>query len=619
MCGIAGFIAPLPQEALESRMRPVLSTMVRRGPDSDGIHHWPGVVLGHRRLAILDLSVSGHQPMVSDDGQVGIVFNGCIYNFWELRRQLEQCGQNFRSQCDTEVLLRGYLAWGLDKLLPLLRGMFAFSIWDQRKKTLYMVRDRLGVKPLLYTANGNSIAFASTVTALQQTGLVGEVDPKAVLDLLEFGWVSDRNTILAGCSKVQAGTVVEWREGTIRSRTYWTLPQETRTISFEEAVEETEALLLESVRLRLISDVPMGALLSGGIDSSLICWAVSKLNANLKTFTVGTGGDASDESEGAIQTARALQIPHEVIQLAPGDEPELQDLFNAFGEPFACSSALGMLRVCKAVRPEATVLLTGDGGDDVFLGYPHYRHFLLAQNLANKIPAAFARNWPLLRKAIPPLGPLRRAVHLMDYSTGGLAAITGVHDGLPYYQQFGMLGPRLQNISLADRQIVPSLQSARNLLPEFLEYERRTRFVAEYMTKVDGASTFHSIEARSPLLDQHLWEFASTIPFSVRLRGGELKAVLRALARKRLGPEIADRRKQGFTIPVARWLPTVWKPQLERLLENPILEQQGWLQRGSLRPAVQKAIAGQRAPEQLWFLVVLEEWLRNHSSKNGLS
>ena len=246
--------------------------------------------------------------MLSEDGQIGLVFNGCIYNFLELRGELESRGHRFRSHCDTEVLLRGYQEWGIDALTARLRGMFAFAIWDKPRRRLTLARDRLGVKPLVYCARHGEIAFASTVAALRSAGFGGEIDPQAVLDLLEFGYVTEDRAIYGGISKLPPATILEWRGGGIEQRRYWSLPEidESSRVTFEEAVEETERLLVESVRLRLISDVPIGALLSGGVDSALVCWAMRELNANIKAFTVRAPGDSSDESADAAHTARRL-------------------------------------------------------------------------------------------------------------------------------------------------------------------------------------------------------------------------------------------------------------------------------------------------------------------------
>jgi asparagine synthase (glutamine-hydrolysing) len=587
--------------------------MARRGPDAEGMASWDDAVLGHRRLSILDLSDAGKQPMVSDDGTVGLVFNGCIYNFQDLRHDLQQAGHVFHSQTDTEVLWRGYQQWGIDRLVARLRGMFAFAIWDQPLRKLYLVRDRLGVKPLVYAEQNGQIAFASTVTALRDAGIVHDIDPDAMLEFLEFGWVSDALTIYRNARKVPAATVVEWHDGHVTERSYWDPPAPgSRPMPFEEAVERTEELLLEAVKLRLIADVKVGSLLSGGIDSTLIAWALAKLNVNLKTFTVSTPGHLADESAAAAETAALLGIPHEIIDLSPQEQPALNDLTCAYGEPFACSSALGLLQVCKAVKPKVTVLLTGDGGDDVFLGYTHHRNFWRAERLANRIPRASEHVWQSIRPLIARFPALRRPMHLTDYAVGGLGAALRTHDGLPYYERAGMLGEAFAGRRLWHRQVTLSIDSGRRLMEEFLDYERRTRFVAEYMTKVDGGAMFYAIEARSPFLDHVLWEHAASLPIGLRLHRGELKAILRTLVRRHVGPQVAARKKQGFTVPVGNWLVSEWKPQLESICDGSVLEQDGWLQRGSLRQNASRAISQGRSPVQLWTLVVLENWLREN-------
>ena len=621
MCCIAGFVAvSLPRNAAEL-VRSMNFSQARRGPDGEGLFVWEGcAAFGHRRLAIYDLTDAGRQPMLSDDGQIGIVFNGSIYNFLDIRKELEGCGCHFHSQCDTEVLLQGYREWGIDDLTRRLRGMFAFAIWDHPARKLTMVRDRLGVKPLLYSVSGKKLAFASTARALAVADFAGDIDPDAVLEFLEFAWVSEDRCIFRNVKKLAPATILEWQNGRISERRYWSLPASgSRPVRFDDAVAETEELLLDAVRIRLEADVPVGALLSGGVDSTLICWAMSKLGANIRSFTVGTPGDPADESSDARATAKLLGISHEVIELPPGEQPALDDLINAYGEPFACSSALAMLRVSKAVKGKATVLLTGDGGDDVFLGYTYHRHFLRAQMLANQLPEAAAKIWPALRKVVRRIPSLRRPMHLMDFATAGLGGATRVHDGLPYYEREGLLGDRLNGRVLAQRAIPASFQSARQLLADFLEYERRTRFVSEYMTKVDGATMYYAIEARSPFLDQRIWESAAAMPFEVHLRGGELKAVLREIVRRRVGPEVASRRKQGFTVPVERWLAAGWKEQLQSLSDGRTrLEEEGWVAPGTLRIAVGKAGAHTRVPTQMWSLLVLEHWLQKNRAVPAL-
>src|SRR5688572_16419672 len=615
MCGIAGLAGFDDREESRHRVRRMMSTLARRGPDGEGLEGWNEALLGHRRLSIFDLSDAGRQPMLSPDGSIGIVFNGAIYNFRELRVELEARNYKFKSHTDTEVLVHGYDAWGLDLLLEKIRGMYAFALWDDRKRTLFLVRDRLGVKPLLYSAKNGQIAFASTARALRAGGFVDEIDDVAMAEYLEFGYVTDDRSIYRDAKKVAAANVVEWCDGEIETREYWRPPTPSSTQpSFAEAVEETERLFVRAVEKRLFADVPVGALLSGGIDSSLVCWAIQHLGGDITAFTVGTSGDPSDETADASETARSLGVRHKVLELSGDSEPNIDELVSAYGEPFACSSALGMLRVSKAVRGSATVLLTGDGGDDVFLGYPEHRHLWLAQKVARSLPGFVASGWRGNRNKVPQVGSLKRLSSFLNYSTGGLGAVACAHDGLPSYQRYGMLGERLAGVSVAQRDIDWSSESGRNVLSEFLEYDRGNRFVGEYMTKVDGATMFHSLEARSPFLDQDLWEFASSLSFELRLHGGQLKSVLRELARQKLGERLASGRKRGFTIPVQRWLVGRWQNALTELLQTSILDQQGWINSRAVLDRLKLAVEKGWAPNQLWYIFVLESWLRHEQS-----
>jgi len=592
----------------------MVQALARRGPDSEGVAKWPNAVLGHRRLAIVDLSAAGNQPMLSDDGQIGLVFNGCIYNFLELRQDLEQKGHRFRSRCDTEVLLRGYEEWGIDVLAGRLRGMFAFGIWDQRRRTLTLVRDRLGVKPLIYSQRHGEIGFASTIGALRAGGFGDEVDPDAIMDVLEFGWVADDHSIYVGMRKLPPASILEWHDGGISERQYWKLPagSESSPTTFEEAVEETERLLVESVKLRLIADVPIGVLLSGGIDSALVCWATRELNANLTAFTVRAPGDASDESADAAHTAKVLGIPHEIVEM-PDTSFSLDELVDAYSEPFACQSAQATLWVARAVKRRATVLLTGDGGDDVFFGYPFFWNAWLAQRLAQRLPAGSAAAWHAVRKACPRSGPARRLRNFLDYATGGLGEHARAHDGLPYYERRSMLGERLAGRQLPERRMKSSAESGRRLLWDVFEYHRRMHFTSEFMPKVDGGTMYYAIEARAPFLDQKIWECAAAMTPEVRFHGGRLKAVLREIARRRVTPEVAARKKRGFTVPVEEWLAERWSGMLDRLRGNTLLESEGWVRRGALQGPLEAALSERRVPIQLWRLLVLEHWLARNA------
>lgn len=616
MCGIAGLAGSGDREQAQDRVRRMMATLARRGPDGEGLEIWDRAVLGHRRLSIFDLSDAGRQPMLSPDRSIGIVFNGAIYNFRELRVELEAQHYKFKSHTDTEVLVHGYDAWGLDRLLDKIRGMFAFALWDDRRRTLFLVRDRLGVKPLLYSARNGQIAFASTARALRAGGFVGQIDDEAMAEYLEFGYVTDDRSIYRDANKVAAANVVEWRDGEISTREYWRPPVPSSTQpSFSEAVAETERLFVRAVERRLFADVPVGSLLSGGIDSSLVCWAIAHLGGDVTAFTVGTPGDPADETADAAETARRLGIRHQVLELAGDTGSNLDELVSAYGEPFACSSALGMLRVSKAVRGSATVLLTGDGGDDVFLGYPEHRHLFMAQKLARSLPGFLASGWRGYgNQVVPQVGTLKRLSSFLNYSTGGLGAVACAHDGLPSYERYGMLGERLAGFSVSRRNIEWSSESGRNVLSEFLEYDRANRFVGEYVTKVDGATMFHSLEARAPFMDQDLWEFAAGLSFETRLHGGRLKAILRELARQKIGDRLAKGRKRGFTIPVQRWLVGRWREALTESLETSILDREGWINSRAALERLKVATENGWAPNQLWYIFVLESWLRQEQS-----
>lgn len=612
MCGIAGLVKAVDQGEARERVRRMTCALARRGPDGEGLEEWSDAVLGHRRLAIFDLSEAGRQPMTSADGTLGIVFNGAIYNFRRLREELVESGYEFRSHTDTEVLIHGYREWGIDRLVEKIRGMFAFGLWDDRERRLFLVRDRLGVKPLVYAlGRDGEIAFASTVRALKSGGLPGFIDEQALLEYLEFGFVTDERAIYEGAQKVPAATIVEWDAGQLRTRTYWSPPTESSIgPSFEEAVEQTEALFLRAVEMRLFADVPVGALLSGGVDSSLVCWAIAKLGGDVTAYTIGTPGDAWDETADARATAARLGIRHRVLNLSPEDSTGPEEMVAAYGEPFACASALGMLSVSRMVAPEATVLLTGDGGDDVFLGYPEHRHLWMASRLARALPEAAANGWLSFREKIPRHGPLRRFASFLDYTTGGLGAVASAHDGLPAYRQNGLLGERLSSLTVWQREMDWSLDSGRQVLGQFLEYDRHMRFVGEYLTKVDGATMHYALEARSPFLDQDLWEFASSLPFGLRLRRGNSKALLRELARRRIGDRVARGRKRGFGVPVQRWITGRWRAQVEESLRESLLEREGWIRASAALEQLERAAREGWASKQLWYIFVLESWLR---------
>lgn len=611
MCGIAGrasIDSIPPDEGITAAMSTALS---RRGPDGSGEFRWENASLAHRRLAILDLSDRGRQPMVDSTGQIGLVFNGAIYNFRELRAELEGLGYRFSSTSDTEVLLHGYHAWGIRRLARRVSGMFAFGIWDDRSRELFLVRDRLGVKPLLFADDGRQISFASTADALQHAGLAGDLDPQSVADFLEWGVVPDQGSIFAGVQKLPPATIARWHDGHFSQEEYWQLPQIHRRSNgpdFVEAVDHTESLLKAAVSRRLQADVPIGALLSGGIDSALVCWALREAGADVETYTFSSPGAPEDETQDALRTAAELGIQLQVLEVGPGTSA-LSELVGAYGEPFACGSALGMLSLSAAARSSATVLLTGDGGDDVFLGYPHHRFLWYAQRLGTAIPRGAAAMLPPFRG--PATGRARRIANFGAYATYGLGALLQVRRSFRFLADQGALGDRLRSLSPTSYAIPTVGGAGASVLDDYLAWARRNQFVSEYLVKVDGATMHHGLEARSPFLDHELWEFAASLPYNVRLHRGRLKSVLREIAARRISKRVAAGRKRGFEVPISRLLKGPWREEAHAALASPLLEEGGWLDTNALR----KWISGSDpVPLPVWYAVVLALWLERSTS-----
>jgi asparagine synthase (glutamine-hydrolysing) len=609
MCGIAGIVGLTDNETGRLKVEQMVGVLERRGPDAKGLAEWPGAVLGHRRLAIFDLSEAGAQPMSTTDGALAVVFNGAIYNFKSVRAELEKLGCRFRSHSDTEVLLHGYRAWGMEPLVQRLRGMFAFGLWDNPARKLYLVRDRLGVKPLVFARRGKQLAFASTVRALKCGGYAGAINDDAILDILRWGFVGEEHCIYRSVQKLPAATILEWSAGNYRQYCYWQAPrpQSATTLTFHDAVSETERRLREAVAIRLDADVPVAVLLSGGIDSSLICGVVAELGADLTAYTVGVPGDPSDESAAAASTASRLGIRHCVIELGDAHMPDVEELLSAYDEPFPSSSALGMLRISRAISSSAKVVLTGDGGDDLFLGYPRHRHLWFAERVARFMAPRFAETWNRWGSKSPRVGPLRRAGALMDYATRGVDAFLEKSTGLAVYRAKGLLGPRLSTVQ---QVLMNEAEPGRGMVDRLVEFERGGRFVSEYLKKVDGATMHYGLEARAPFLDQELWEFACRLPVKLRLRHGELKAILRELARRRIGIGVSARKKRGFSIPAHRWLVRQWRGRAEDVFNNSILARTGWIDRANVLAELRRSAQLGRTGDELWNLFVLETWLQ---------
>lgn len=605
MCGIAGLYAQQKIGPAEQWVRSMLSRLVHRGPDDEGVWADPaqGIVLGHRRLAIIDLSPAGHQPMLSDDGQVAITFNGEIYNFLELRVELEAHGATFQSRSDTEVLIKGYQHWGLG-VLDHLVGMFAFALWDTGKRRLFLARDRVGEKPLYYAHTPHGVAFASEVGALSSVPWVDRgLDQEALALYLQYQYIPAPYSIYRGARKLPPAHAMLVENGEVKIWRYWDpvpLAMGPRLkLAEDEMLERLEGLLRQAIRGQMISDVPLGAFLSGGIDSSTVVSLMVELaSAPVKTFTIGFESPAYNEARHAEAVAKYLGTEHTVEYLTEHDALGLIPRIPLmYGEPFADSSALPTHLVSRVARKSVTVSLSGDGGDEAFGGYGRYawleRFYQLSYLLrpfagvlrpvARFGPRRMARVVPLLRLPISQVYRGRVSI----FSTSEVAALTGRSPELSEYERawnFQPGRPPRRHAMLADLL---------TYLPEAI------------LVKVDRAAMAISLETRAPLLDHRVLEFSLQLPLSY-VRD---KYLLKRLAYRRIPRELLDRPKQGFSVPLGRW----FKGELRGLLTDALtaqrLEHLGIQNVGLVRQIMDEHLSGVHDhTSRLWALLVLSLW-----------
>jgi asparagine synthase (glutamine-hydrolysing) len=614
VCGICGYVAERGGPSREELER-MNDTMRLRGPDDRGIWLGEGVGLGHRRLSIIDLSPDGRQPMGNEDGTVQVVFNGEIYNFGELRGELEARGHRFRSRTDTEVIPHAYEEWG-DLFARRLRGMFAIGLWDDRRRRLLLVRDRLGKKPLYHGGSPGCFLFASELKPFTAwPGFTRELDPEALAAYLAFGYVPAPLAIWRGVRKLPAAHLLVREGGAERLLRYWD-PLETAlaprpAVTAEEAADLVEDALEDAVRLRLVSDVPLGAFLSGGIDSSLVVATMARLCGDpVRTFTIGYWERSHDESAWAGRIAAHLGTRHTSLTVEPREALELiPHLPEVYDEPFGDASAIPTCLVSRLARREVTVALSGDGGDELFGGYPRYRWFSRARPLAVLPPslrrllaplvallphpkAAKAASWLAFRD------PLELYFGLVGiWRRGALHGLLGrdySYDGLDFRGMFDAAAslPPLERLMLTDLV---------SYLPE------------DILTKVDRASMAHSLEARAPLLDHRLVELALSLPLEIRRGRGEGKLLLRTLLARRLPPELFRRPKMGFGVPLHRWFRGELRDLLRHYLEPDRLRREGLFDPALVGRMVGEHLEG-RADHQytLWVLLSFALWRERH-------
>jgi asparagine synthase (glutamine-hydrolysing) len=623
MCGIAGIIefgGRLSDER-SGRVKRMTRMIAHRGPDAEGFCDKDGASLGHRRLSIIDLE-SGSQPMVMDDGRLSLIFNGEIYNFKDIRSELTAAGHVFRTESDTEVVLHAYAEWG-EECLGRFNGMFALAIWDARENILFLARDRVGKKPLYYARLQNTVVFASELKSILASGLVeAELDNKALMDYLSFGYVPCPRTIYSSVQKMPAASYrIEKLDGS-RAERYWNPSfAEVRQRSDAELTEELAELLDDAVCSRMVSDVPLGAFLSGGIDSSLVVAAMARNSSSkVKTHTIGTGHSEHDEASLARQTATFLGTEHHEFIVSPEDESPLEEIAWHLDEPFADPSVLPTWHVCKMTRKSVTVALSGDGGDEAFGGYTfRYLPHRLESQVRSLLPAA-------LRAAV--FGPLGR--------------IWPRSASLPKALRLSSI---FENLAVGDAEafyrdlLVVSESGLSNLLrPEFVEslagyngFENVSRHYIDndakdalsraqyadinfYMTddvlvKVDRMSMAHGLEVRAPLLDYRIIEFAASLESKQKMSLSKGKLPLRALAAEQLPQTLLSQPKRGFTIPINEWLKGGMKDFFaDRLFNSSGLISEA-VSTNAVRTIWDEHQKGQRDNSAfLWSLVMLGMW-----------
>jgi asparagine synthase (glutamine-hydrolysing) len=624
MCGIAGIVSNNGVD-LERLVLPMIEAERHRGPDDSDIWSDELCALGHRRLAIIDLSPAGRNPLSNEDGSIWITFNGEIYNFQQLRHELEGLGYRFRTRTDTEVVVSAYEQWGVEAIRRL-RGMFAFGLWDRRQRRLLLARDRVGKKPLFYTQSGGRFFFASELQGLLAPAEIPrEVELAAIDAYLEWGYVPAPDTAFKGVKKLLPAhwmTVdLDAGEPQIRIERYWSLDYEPKLrISEDEASEAIREKLAEAVRLRLISDVPLGAFLSGGIDSSIVVGLMARESEHpVKTFSIGFKEAAYNEIDHARRIAEKWGTDHHEFIVEPDALSVLPRLVRHYGEPYADSSAIPTFYVSQMTRKKVTVALNGDGGDESFAGYERYLGNRLAERIQS-IPGS-KMSARALSRALPdslnPKNRLRQAKRFLSVATRPMEKRYGHWVGFFGDGAKQQLYTRQFRSSLNGRRpgdwISSLFERTRGLDPvdAAMSVDVNSYLPYDLLVKVDITSMSNSLEARSPFLDHEVMEFAARLPVSYKLRGKQSKYLLKRAFADLLPPENVNRRKMGFGVPVGAWFSGPLRPLLEDALLSERAAKRGYFQKEEVRRLFDEHLA-RRADHSfsLWNLLMLELWHR---------
>lgn len=620
MCGIAGVVSATRESNItEALVRHMCDQIIHRGPDDEGIYVADGAGLGMRRLSIIDLS-GGHQPVFNEDRSAWIVYNGEVYNFPELRPELESRGHRFYTKTDTEVIIHLYEEMGAD-CVKKLRGMFGLAIYDKNKRKLILARDRLGKKPLHYALHKGNLYFASEIKSILAVAPeLAEVNSQGLLEYLNYGYVPEPLTAFTGIHKLPSGHLLEFENGEIRIRQYWDLPEYNTHSpkSEEECLEELEARLFEATKIRLISDVPLGAFLSGGVDSSTVVGLMARASSGpVKTFSIGFKKDDFNESDYARIVAKKFETDHHEMILEPDVVHTVEHLTSSLEEPFGDSSMLPTYYVSQMARQHVTVALSGDGGDEIFAGYDRYRIHADRQ-IFEKIPG-WARTF--YRDQVFPRLPNSMQGRKLSYNitlpwkeryVDGLSFLPAYERDTPLlsddFRAIMNRGEDLGNVLRRRFAAAP----AKDPVSQILYVDTKTYMVDDILTKVDRMSMLNSLEVRVPILDHVFIEWVTGLGPEWKLRGKDQKYILRKLA-ERIGVprEVLYRQKQGFSLPLVHWMRNELKDMLMVLVEPRTLER-GYFQAKGVRKLMDDhLLRGKTMTGRLWRLLMFELWHRN--------
>ena len=627
MCGIVGLFETRGRRPIDrALLQRMTDALEHRGPDDAGYHLAPGIGFGHRRLSIIDLSPLGHQPLFNEDGSVCVTYNGEIYNYRELVDELQAAGHTFRSRCDTEVLVHGWEEWG-PAMVDRLNGQFAFAIWDERQETLFLARDRFGEKPLYYAElDDGQLAFASELKALLLHPKLGrDIDPRGVADYFSYGYVPDPRTIYRGVAKLPPAHTLTIRRGAgvPAPRQYWDVAFGEDGPKDEAAVaEELVERLRKVVGLRMVADVPLGAFLSGGVDSSaVVAMMAAQSSGPVNTCSISFNEGDYDESRYAAQVAERFHTAH-FSRVAKADDFDLLDrLAGFYDEPFADSSALPTYLVCALARERVTVALSGDGGDEVFGGYRRYYwhqneagvRALLPRALRAPVFGALGRLYPKLDWAPR---PLRAKATLQNLARSAAEAYFNSICAVPEGVRERLFSPA-QRRELGGYRPIEVLSEAmakagtEHSLSQIQYADMKTYLPGDILTKVDRASMATSLEVRVPILDHELVQWLARIPSSLKLRGREGKYIFKKALEPQLPREILYRPKMGFAVPLKAWFRGPLSERVRRIVTSGSLVETGLFDVPYLRALVDQHQSGvSDHSSALWSLMMFESFLR---------